>query len=165
MTPELTPDERQRIYLEEKARFEAAQTVRQEAKGRRSNRTAVGCLVVFIVVMVVVVLTQLFSSSTAPPRAPSIADGTEVYVSAEGSGCLAGATKEDFESADRSYRMGDKLGTAKMVMNGSALLLDNGTRIMVIGSSGDLYQVRILTGQMIAREAWLPRRSIRAYSR
>lgn len=166
MSPDLTPGERQRIYLEEKARFESANAIHQDAKQQRRNRTALGCLVAFLVVGGFVAIISVFSSSTAPTRAPEIAEGTSCYVAAAGgSAALAGSTKENFELADKSYRMGDKLGTAKMAMDGRALLIDNGTGVMVIGSSGDLYQVRIQAGPMIAREAWLPKGSVKASSR
>ena len=43
---ELSPEEKQRIYEEEKARHEAQDRVKKEAKAKQSRRGAVGCLVI-----------------------------------------------------------------------------------------------------------------------
>ena len=73
---ELTPEERERIYQEEKARIEAGSRLRREAKQRQSSRTARGCLIAFGVVIVIGMLPMLFRGNkpapiaSPPPAAP-----------------------------------------------------------------------------------------------
>lgn len=43
--PELTPEEKQKIYAEEKARLEAQEKVKRELKDKKQKQTALGCLI------------------------------------------------------------------------------------------------------------------------
>lgn len=87
---DLTPEEKQRIYLEEKARLEAGERVRREAKKKRGTQWGLGCLLAFLLVILLFALPwpRGSSSSTsanlgprtreilqaAPPAAPAITE-------------------------------------------------------------------------------------------
>ena len=63
---ELSPEEKQRIYLEEKARLEA----RQQVRASKVKNTLKGCLVLVGIIFVFIIVLRLFVSSKNPP-APS----------------------------------------------------------------------------------------------
>ena len=75
---ELSPEEKRRIYLEEKARLEAQEQLKQEQEElkkelnvRKRNRTLSGCLMLFALLWLIGYLTP--SNTPSPTSAPSSA--------------------------------------------------------------------------------------------
>jgi hypothetical protein len=65
----LTPEDRERIYEEEKARHEASERVKKEAAAARARQSGVGCLVVIAAIILAIVI---FGSRTpSPPAQPA----------------------------------------------------------------------------------------------
>lgn len=62
MVTELTPEERQRIYEEEKARLEAQEQLKKE-QIQKTNKGCYGCLGVFVAVFAIILLISLVNGS------------------------------------------------------------------------------------------------------
>jgi hypothetical protein len=69
---DLTPEERQRIYQEEKVRFEAQAALKAERRDKTASGWIVGCLWIVGIVVGLVILVTLINSSntTTTPEAP-----------------------------------------------------------------------------------------------
>jgi|SRR5579863_6608981 len=69
---DLTPEERQRIYQEEKARFEAQSALKAEHRSKTTSGWMVGCLWIVGIVVGMLILGILMTSSTTTttPEAP-----------------------------------------------------------------------------------------------
>ncbi len=76
---ELSPEERQRIYEEEKARLEA-QTQLKAEKAKPSSGATVGCLAIFGVLVILVVIGGLLNDSKTPHESD---DSIEAYIMAQ----------------------------------------------------------------------------------
>jgi len=63
---ELTPEEKQKIYLEEKERLEARASIQKEKQKSSSQNITIGCLIVVLIV-VVIIGVSLFSPSGKTP--------------------------------------------------------------------------------------------------
>lgn len=71
---DLTPEEKQRIYQEEKTRLEAQKQIK-EAEDRKI--TKIGCLAILIIFAVVGLWVTLSGGSSSKPKSP---DGLDAYV-------------------------------------------------------------------------------------
>jgi hypothetical protein len=79
--PELSPEERERIYQEEKARKEAQDKIKKEESAKTMKTGCIGCLGIIIVVFAIGLVASLFSpndtsqpatSSATPPVRPAV---------------------------------------------------------------------------------------------
>lgn len=70
--PDLTPEERQRIYLEEKARFEAQSALKSARRDKRASGFMIGCLWIVGIVVGLFIIGSVMtdSSNTTPPDTP-----------------------------------------------------------------------------------------------
>jgi hypothetical protein len=85
--PELTPEEKQRIYLEEKARLEAQEKLKEEKKKKDSKNAGMGCLAIIIIIAVIYVISTLSPSkssnseqSTPKLNAAVRYTGTQIFI-------------------------------------------------------------------------------------
>ena len=69
--PELTPEEKQKIYLEEKARLDAKEQLATEKKKKDQKNIGVGCSVIILIVAVIFIVS-LFSPSKKSQQERSI---------------------------------------------------------------------------------------------
>lgn len=71
---ELTPEERQRIYEEEKARFEAQAELKKEQREKTTSRWLIGCASIIGIVIVLIAIGSMASNTatntTATPETP-----------------------------------------------------------------------------------------------
>jgi hypothetical protein len=65
---ELTPEERQRIYEEEKARLQAQSQIKAENKSKPTSCSAIGCAVILGLVVLVAIIGSFFNSSEKSTR-------------------------------------------------------------------------------------------------
>ena len=98
--PELTPEDRKRIYEEEKARMEARTTLENE-KRKKTTPLARGCLILIIAIVAIGVLGHMIESCSSSPS------NTRVTVSPEEQKRIAkhGPSPKDyeFESAIKAH--------------------------------------------------------------
>jgi len=69
---ELTPEEKRRIYDEEKARLEAQEKLKKEVDQKKSQKTAVGCLVVIGIIVALWLIGKLSSNKSGSASAPPV---------------------------------------------------------------------------------------------
>lgn len=66
-----------------------------------------------------------------------------------------GVNSEDAADWLKSSGVGDKHGVYELIESGRVFTVDNGTKVLVIDSSGSLfYKVRILEGEHAGRAGW-----------
>ncbi len=70
---ELTPEEKQKIYEEEKARLEAQEQVKKEREKRKANRRGLGCLGVILGALVLIVIGLLSEDPQSPETTATVA--------------------------------------------------------------------------------------------
>jgi hypothetical protein len=169
---DLTPEERERIYQEEKARVEAREALELQARRKkvaqdkqRQQRTTLGCLLSTLVVVAAFILLSKSGSqpnSSGPPPPPAMKEGQTGRIDAQGGqSVIAAIRKEIFDQVAHAQRVNDRMGMAKIVLAGGAFLVDGGTRVLIINESGDLYEVRVLEGPMLARSGWVLKQWVR----
>lgn len=61
--PDLTPEEKQKIYAEEKARLEAQEKLKKEQQAKQSKNLGIGCLVIIIIG---IILAVIFNTTSGP---------------------------------------------------------------------------------------------------
>ena len=122
---DLTPEEKQRIYLEEKVRMEAAERFRRAARQKRSNRRALGCLAGIGVVAFVGLLP--FLSNSGRSTVPS--DATRTAANSASTSGLAGERKDGMSAAQwrawRAMTAAAHLAHAEEILKNPALRKEN----------------------------------------
>jgi hypothetical protein len=63
---ELTPEERSRIYAEEKARLEAQREIKSEERSKTAKSLGIGCLVSLGILLVIVIFGSLRPTNNGP---------------------------------------------------------------------------------------------------
>ena len=112
---ELTPEERQKIYEEEKARAEAKETVeaenkaeKEKAAGKRTATGCMGCLVaVLAMVVVIVIWTSLFPGEPPSPEQQAEALGNTAFIQCQNyvRDALVSPATADFPFLDRQTQL------------------------------------------------------------
>jgi hypothetical protein len=69
---ELTPEEKRKIYAEEKARLEAQEQLKAEKKKKDSKNAGIGCLVIIIIGIVIYAISSLSPSKSSSPEKESL---------------------------------------------------------------------------------------------
>ena len=71
----LTPEERKKIYEEEKARAEAKEKIQKDQKAKQSKNAGIGCLVIIGIAAAIWIIGQLSPKKTAStPSKPAFID-------------------------------------------------------------------------------------------
>lgn len=105
--PELTSEEKQKIYLEEKARLEAKEKLIAEKKKKNMKNMGIGCLVLIIVVVVIFVVLSRLPSEKGSNQKPqttrtqlgfSVQHESEIQTALRGKGFPAPKSLEVNES-------------------------------------------------------------------
>jgi hypothetical protein len=68
---ELTPEEKRRIYEEEKTRLEARESLKKVADQKKSKNAGIGCLVIIVIIGVIWIISNLSSDKSGSSSAPS----------------------------------------------------------------------------------------------
>lgn len=63
---ELSPEEKKRIYEEEKTRVEAQEEAKKEAKAKKTKQGCLGCLGLIVVIFIIALVGGLFKSGDKP---------------------------------------------------------------------------------------------------
>lgn len=161
----LTPEERQKIYEEEKFRHQVRGGTRQSSCGST-------CLVIVAVFVVFGIMLALFGhtppdiapyapSASAPPVvAPSGSDGTLSSPKSD-SVMLFGSKADALEMISRKDALVDVTDEREMQRIGEmanrSFSPKNGTRIRILDHNDDpdLSKVEILSGQFQGRNGWI----------
>ena len=93
--PELTPEEKQKIYEEEKARKEAQEKLKKEEEKKQGEKTAkrcLGCLVIIGIIFAIVYIPSLFKS----PNSSQIVNQTAVNPSTRSVQYIVTGSRSDY---------------------------------------------------------------------
>jgi len=67
---ELSPEEKKKIFEEEKTRIEAQERVRKQIDKKKTKPATIGCLALIILIVLVVIINSLKPPSEQEPKAP-----------------------------------------------------------------------------------------------
>lgn len=67
----LTPEERRKIYEEEKARAEAQEKIQKDKKAKQSKNVGVGCLTIIVIAAAIWIIGELSPKKTSAPSSES----------------------------------------------------------------------------------------------
>ena len=160
---ELTPAERERIFLEEKARHEAREELERAARlnqvaahHARQRRTALAVLGIGLVILVVAVVSQ---SGAPKSTAPGV--GEEGRIASGAKTVIAAVDDASFDAVMKGQEAHDQTGLMAVIFSGRAFFIDEGTRVLVIDRSTFRRKVRTLEGPAAGRAGWIPAEWVR----
>jgi len=168
--PELTPEERERIYQEEKARIEARHQIEMEKQSADAaaltKPSSLGGWLAFIALCLVVCMcifglgAKNNKGESAPYREsrPILDLGSEVHIDAGGTPeTIVFLSKAALDESSKYAAAHDKEGYDKVVYSGQGIFVHDQTKARVIENQwGGVTQVRILDGPHKGKEAYLP---------
>lgn len=103
---------------------------------------------------------------TAVPTATSVTQGNrpptvgqEGRINVESPLVYAATTQENYDAFGKALTSNDRIGVANLTAQGRVILIDNGTRVLVLDRGGffsSVMQVRILEGRYFGLALWLP---------
>jgi hypothetical protein len=149
----LSPEEKHRIYQEERVRAEAQQAVKAEARSKRLR----GCAITFLCV-IIGISTIIFGLIAFNHWSMEHDVGAEAFL---GSAYFDGVQMYDSpESFHRHSVLGKEEGL-KMLADGRLSYIPNKLRVRIIGTDGGLYKVEILAigsaGDLAGKSGWVER--------
>jgi hypothetical protein len=161
---ELPPEERQRIYQEEKARLEADQKSPKEGIFRRGGPVRIClfiCTAAFILVAVYGKLQPYFPKS---PHSKQVANpeyqqtrmpnGSEETLTIS-SPLLCSKSILDIDTLARVRAAGDTDGARGLVARDKALLLLTGTTLHVVYHSSERASLYVRSGLLVGEDCWI----------
>jgi len=158
---ELTPEEKQKIYEEEKARLEAKQQVLAEQlkdikiDKPNKNQNYIGCLAIIGFIIIVTIIICLVDKAPSRPTS-SIRIGSEAKLyQSEGHQIPAAIDYDIYEEMVNEAAAHDTIGWQQLILEGKLFVIDNDTKVLVLDSKGFALKVRILEGEYLGQVAWV----------
>jgi len=161
---DLSPEEKRRIYEEEKARIEAKEQVKRELKEKRPEKRkkgCLGCLGVIVLLFLLSIIANLNDLDTSSYRGRTVSNNRsysnrENRIYAEGLESIFVATNEKYFNelikASKSYDSYTLILT--LVGTGNVFNIPNNTKVKVLSTEYakiKAYRVRILEGAFSGR--------------
>ena len=156
---ELSPEERQRIYAEEKARLEAQQILKAEKKPGCSKRV-LGCFALAIgAVLVFAIIGSLLPDKPKAPASQQAAtvgppSPSEVTVKLS-SPLFCSKSILDIGTLARVRAAGDIAGAIGLVARDKALLLEAGTTVHVVNHNSERASLYVRSGGLVGEDCWI----------
>lgn len=158
---ELSPEERRRIYEEEKACLEAQEQAKKETQAEKTKtrspyRTCLGVILFTIILaMIAVVLCVSSDGKTATEIPPSLGEEGRLYN--EGSDAIMVVGDEEaFEELINAVAANDYSGFLESTLAGRVFYVRNNTKVLVIDVGRYGTKVRILEGENTGMAGWVP---------
>ncbi len=145
---ELTPDEKRKIYEEEKARIEAREKI-QETKKIKKSPIVTGIIYLLSIMLIIAIISLCTSESTPKVNIGSTAvlhnpSSWRVWMP------IDKYTDREFTKALANE---DEYKISKMVSEGKILHISNYTKVKIIGFPAiEKVRVRILEGEYLGQE-------------
>jgi hypothetical protein len=158
---ELTTEERDRIFQEEKVRHEAQEKIRSDAANIKSTAEAekkkkaqLGCLAVAGALIALWVIFQMAGGFGDTPDRPSIGQDGKLH---SGTKAVPVAVDKDSQGQlTQAQAIKDQHAVVQLVLAGKVLSVMDGTKVKVIDATLTLRQIRILEGPYEGRSGWVP---------
>ena len=151
---DLSPEERQRIYLEEKARLEAAP---KTAPASRPNWLPASLFAVFLST---VALTGWYYATGPAAATGSVSPAASPQVSTVAADWYCGEQLAAVDAVLASARE-DTAAIVGMVVRGKLARIEQGARVHVYYQDGPLSRVRVESGLLTGESCWLPTKVLR----
>lgn len=151
--PELTPEDRQRIYAEEKARLEAQEQLKTEKASKDLASAGIGCLILIVVGGLAFALWPRQKPWEAKPRPERGA----VIAIKPGYPPLCMDTKEGLDEATKWYGV-DRGEVLRAMLKHGGEILAPGARIKLLDPGILRARVRVLESE---RECWVVQELVR----
>ena len=141
----LSPEEKQRIYEEEKARLEAQTQLKADEATKAGKKAATGCVgcLGLIVMLAVVVYLMLPDTSSVPPRPNRGEQGQLVNGDAS---MRVAVDSPAFDAASRSISAKDQIGLQSLFSQGRVFMVKANTKVLVLDPGILSTTVRLLDG-------------------
>ena len=161
----LSPEERARIYEEEKARLHAQDAIKQgqaraQAKIEQDRRNAEQIFVAIgTIVLITLLLVLAVRQNNSTERADILMPGSIVILDLNGTGALMGTSPEACDLRDKYVNALDMDGLQALVDAGMVREISSGTRARVLSIQAlqFSYEVRILDGQYAGESGYVPK--------
>lgn len=117
--------------------------------------------IVVIMLVVLIGVIYYFSKQTPPKQADStvIEQSKSVGYGETGiirTGMAAGVSEDDYDAVMKAASTKDRTGIDALIDSKRAVMVDNGTKVKVIGSGFNKRQVRLLDGDSQGAAVWVP---------
>ena len=146
----LTPEEKRKIYEEEKARIEAREKIEKskDAEKNKKSYAGIGCL--FIAIIIVVIALSFVNSDKTPNV--DIGSVAKLYNPSSWRVWMPIDELTDREFT-KALANEDEYKISKMVSEGKILHISNYTKVKIIGFPAiEKVRVRILEGEYLGQE-------------
>lgn len=173
---ELTPEERERIYAEEKLKKEAQEQLEKEKKAKNTKQGCFGCLGIIVIILIV---GGFFGScgSTKPENTPpkpassssnTSSQGTNQKMSTKIAGqdaivninALLATSEQSYDMLFKYINANNKDAIARMMVKGEVVPVNKGDKVTIIESGFASVHVELISGQYAGVKGWLPREFI-----
>lgn len=152
---DLTPEERQRIYAEEKARIEA----RDRIKAEQDHKFGSGCFPVVVVLIVVLIGLGIVGSvmDNKPGLGPTLTTGQTGLVVCDDTSRETGlaVTSADYDAMVDAAVAHDTYGFAELLLMKKIYMIPCGTKVLVLDMGFHLDKVRIVDGEYAGLAGWI----------
>jgi hypothetical protein len=154
---DLPPEERQRIYAEEKARIEARDRIRAE----QDHKFGSGCFPVVAVLVVVLIGLWIVGSvmNNKPGLGPTLTAGETGRLVCSGNDAsdvvALGVTKDDCDALVEAQTAHDKYGIRELLLTRRVYAIPCGTRVLVLDEGFTRDKVRIVDGEHVGLAGWI----------
>lgn len=152
---ELTPQDKQRIYEEEKARDEA----KQKIEAQKNATGCMGCLGLIVIIVIISMVFNMFSGSkntSSKSTTELIPTGEQAIIDSGPGATYIAQTKEGFEQLIKAVNAKDQIGAMELIQVGEVFSVGQYTKVLVIDHGFARTKVRILEGPNVGRSGWLP---------
>lgn len=155
---ELTPEERNRIYLEEKARLDVLQAQKVQARNKTRTRTSrwsdllmVGfAILLAVLVMLVINAYKSHNGTLSSASAPSASTTGNTKLT-----CYCATSYDSVVPLFRAYASSDASALYGLISRAKAIQLNEGTRVHVLDSDNGVAAVLVESGFHSGERCWI----------
>ncbi len=162
---DLTPEEKEQIYKEEKARLEAQEKIKAELNAKEAKDGTIGCLVFLGIVVVVMLYFFVFKSisdatgisaptkTTTSSNIKSIGQRGKLF-SEKDSSVLIAVDEKSLKELIKVFAADDEAGFAELLISGKVFEVNNNTNVLILDVGYGSYKIRILDGERAYETGW-----------
>ncbi len=149
---ELTPEDRQRIYAEERARLEAQDQLKAEKSGRSFAGAGLGCIA--LIVMAVLAFAFWSRDQTTAEKGPPGAaqSATPGQIRTMRATTICSPTRDGLSLVAKWAARGDREEYMRAVIRTDSVAVAAGTRVKILEIGALAHQIRLLDSD---QECWV----------
>ena|SRR3990167_4333807 len=151
----LSPEEKQRIYEEEKARMEAQENVKNEASAKTAKlatKGCLGCLGLIAAIVVIGALVGSFSTTTpTPPAERRVGRGEQGKLVNGVAQVLISRDDTALKALQKAGAAKDQVGYTALILSGQVFSVPANTKVLVLNPGVFTSEVRVLEGPQVGK--------------